>query len=515
MANRNLLHPMLLNIWALIHHSSFVITGTRMAQNPITAIVFREGNVEWTTLRPVKSGYDVGEYRTAKVAPVGTVLDFAAAETPAAIRRICGHIRSDLCAGLPSDKTLMRVVDLPTSDPAEMKGMVDLQVDKFSPFPVEHMTVALEVLSQKEKTSRVLIVALQREIVETFGRALGQAGLLPRWIDVQVMGWWSMLKERGEIPEKGRKVILLLEKTGTELIACQDGMPVVFRSLGSGQGLSEEDFFSELADETAYTLTTLEAERGAVDGVKMDLWHGAFKAPPKVVVPDVTLSAVPPPANGPPPTLVEKLRLACGVEVDCRSLDTLPPLTEGLARRTAAKGDTALNLAPPEWRTQEHGRRTKKSLLFASVVFLVVWLAGVAAFLGGLKLQENRLDQWKSSVAVREKSAARVKELKDKITSFEQYADRSRSALECLREISALLPQGVEITSFSYKKGASLSLRGECATPEPIYSFVQALQQSPLFTEVKTEGVRSKMGQRGVQTSEFSLTASLPGGEKK
>ena len=423
--------------------------------------------------------------------------------------------KSDLCAGLPSDKTLMRVVDLPTSDPAEMKGMVDLQVDKFSPFPVEHMAVALEVLSQKEKTSRVLIVAIQREIVETFGQALGQAGLLPRWIDVQVMGWWYLLKEQGEIPEKGRNVILLLEKTGTELIVCQDGIPVVFRSLGSGQGLSEEDFFSELADETAYTLTTLEAERGAADGVKLGLWYGAVKAPPKLVVPDAVPLKAPPPAGGPPAALVEKLREACGIEVDSRSLDSLPPLTEGLARRTAAKGDTALNLAPPEWRTQEHGRRTKKSLLIASVAFLVVWLAGVSGFIGGLKVQESRRDQLKSSVAVLEKSAAKVKELKDKITSFEQYADRSRSALECLREISALLPQGVELSSFSYKKGASLSLRGECATPEPIYSYVQALQQSPLFTEVKTEGVRSKMGQSGVQKSEFSLTASLPGEEKK
>jgi Tfp pilus assembly protein PilN len=329
------------------------------------------------------------------------------------------------------------------------------------------------------------------------------------------MGWWSLLKEQGAIPEKGRNVILLLEKTGTELIVCQDGIPVVFRSLGSGQGLSEEEYFSELADETAYTLTTLEAERGAADGVKVGLWYGAVKAPPKVVVPNTVPPKAQVAAGASPAVLVEKLREACGVEVDSRSLDSLPPLTEGLARRTAAKGDTALNLAPPEWRTQESGRRTKKSLLIASVAFLVVWLAGVSAFIGGLKIQENRRDQMKSSVAVLEQSAAKVKELKDKISSFEQYADRSRSALECLREITALLPQGVDLSSFSYKKGSTLSLRGECGTPEPIYSYVQALQQSPLFTEVKTEGVRSKASQGGVQKSEFSLTAGLPGEESK
>ena len=85
-----------------------------------------------------------------------------------------------------------------------------------------------------------------------------------------------------------------------------------------------------------------------------------------------------------------------------------------------------------------------------------------------------------------EQSAAKIASLTNKIASLTQYGNRSHSALECLREISALLPQGVDLSSFSYKKGASLSLRGECGTP------------------VKTEGVRSKTGPSGVQKSEFS-----------
>ena len=483
-----------------------------MAQNPITAIFFREEIAEWTTLRPVKSGYEVAEHRTVDIA---TTVDFSAAETSVAIKAACAHIKGDLCAALPADKTLMRVVDLPTADPLELRGMADLQVDKFSPFPIEHMAVAVEVLSQKENASRVLIVAVQREIVETFGKTLGAAGLLPHWIDVHIMGWWSLLKEQGAIPEKGRAVLLLLEKNGAELIVSQDGSPVVFRSLGSGQGLTEDEYFSELADETAYTLTTLEAERGAVDGMKISLWYGIVKAPPKVVLPGLEPTEHPATMDGAPVGLVEKLREGCGVEVDSRSLDTLSPLTEGLARRIAAKGDAALNLAPPEWRTQESGRRTKKSLLVASAAFLAIWLVGVIGFSVGLKMQETRRDKMKASIAILEQSADKVRELKDKITSFEQYADRSRSALECLREVSALLPEGVDLSSFSYKKGVSVSLRGECATPEPIYNFVQALQQSALFIEVKTEGVRSKTVQSGGQKSEFSVTATLPGEEKK
>ena len=160
----------------------------------------------------------------------------------------------------------MRVVDLPTSDPAEMAGMVELQVDKFSPFPVEHMAVAFELLSQKETSSRVLIATVQREIVENLGAAFREAGILPHWIDVEVMGWWTLLKEQGELPETGRTVLLILDGNGAELIICEDGIPVVIRSLGTAAGVSEDEFYAELADEIGYTLTTLEAEQRSAAG---------------------------------------------------------------------------------------------------------------------------------------------------------------------------------------------------------------------------------------------------------
>ena len=53
----------------------------------------------------------------------------------------------------------MRAVALPTLVESEIKGMVDLQVDKFAPFPLEHMVVGLETLEQKEGSTRVLVAA--------------------------------------------------------------------------------------------------------------------------------------------------------------------------------------------------------------------------------------------------------------------------------------------------------------------------------------------------------------------
>ena len=75
--------------------------------------------------------------------------------------------------------------------------------------------------------------------------------------------------------------------------------------------------------------------------------------------------------------------------------------------------------------------------------------------------------------------------------------------------LDAVLPPGVELSSFTYRKGRTVSLRGESANVTPIYDYIEALEQSPLFIEVKPEGVTQAPG--GRRNPEFRLTARMPG----
>jgi hypothetical protein len=109
-----------------------------------------------------------------------------------------------------------------------------------------------------------------------------------------------------------------------------------------------------------------------------------------------------------------------------------------------------------------------------------------------------------------EKPALEIRRLRAKVREFTQYADRSNSALECLRVVAETLPRGTELTSFVYRKGNTLSLRGEAEAPDMVYAFIQAVEKTEHFPEVKSDGVSTRTTPQGPR-SQFGATIRLPG----
>ena len=146
----------------------------------------------------------------------------------------------------------------------------------------------------------------------------------------------------------------------------------------------------------------------------------------------------------------------------------------------------------------------------AATIFLAVWLAGIGLFMTLLNVQRGRLARLQAQVEAMEGPALEIRRLRAKVVEFSQYADRRHSALECLRIVSGALPDGMELTSFIYRKGNALSLRGEADAPEKVYAFMQALEQTTQFPEVKSEGISTRNTPQGSR-SQYAVTIRLPG----
>jgi hypothetical protein len=246
--------------------------------------------------------------------------------------------------------------------------------------------------------------------------------------------------------------------------------------------LAEDDLAQELAQEVAFTLMTLELEHGTLP-YDLTVW-----------------------GRGDSHMFLERhLAQQTVGHVTRKSLDALPPVCEGLARRGVEKG--AINLVPETWKAARQTRRFRRQMVGALVAVLGVWLLGMGGVMGGVYYQKMTLDSLQDALTRLSGPALEVNDLRHRVVTVERYADTSHSALECLREVSEMQPAGVDLTSFSYTKGETLKLVGEATDNGLIYEFKDRLDGSKLFAGV-TLGSQSQNRSRNKWT--FDMDLKLP-----
>ena len=456
-----------------------------MAMSWITGVCIQQNRLEWTVLRRAKESWEVSDQGHADLPGSEGAPDGISA---AALKPHLRHFKGRISVALPTGRVLLRMALLPSTDAAELRGMAELQTDKFSPFPVEAVAAGAEVLEAAGTSSLVAMAVVRRDHVEAAGRAFQEAGALPDVVDVEALGWWWVLKQSGRIPALGSQIILRATAHGLDMVVARDGAPLLFRALPmSPPTEASPDWTGECAEEVADSLTSLETEWGGAGVPTLHVFHAA----------DVRTDCL------------AALQKALGLEAAfAHPLGELPAVSEGIARRAVQPArPLAMDLAPEAWRAADAVRQTRRRLLRAATVFLAAWLAGIGLFMTLLNVQRGRRARLQAEVEAMEGPALEIRRLRAKVLEFSQYADRSHSALECLRIVSAALPEGMDLTSFIYRKGNSLSLRGQSDAPDTVYSFNLALENTRLFPEVKSEGTSTPPGKR----SQFGVTIRLPG----
>jgi len=461
-----------------------------MSVSWITGVCVQQNRLEWTVLRRMKESWEISEQGSAPI-PESDVPGEGV--PPAVLKPHLKSFQGKISIALPTDRVLLRVALLPTLDADELRGMAELQTDKFSPFPVEAVASGAEVLEASEASSLVAMAVVRNTDVDAAGQSFQEAGVLPDVVDVAALGWWWGLQQGDWVPSHGSQIFLRSTVDSLDMVLIRDGAPLVFRSLSvppaEGTDVEQKEWLDDCTEEISYSLTSLETEWGGAELPTLHVFH----------------------AEGLPAHWADPLQQALQLDsVFIHPLELLPTLSEGVARRLAEPTQSVtMDLAPEAWREADVVRRSRRGLLRAATVFLVVWLMSIGIFWTWLNLERGQMERLQAEVESVEGPAKEIRRLRSKVRDFTQYADRSHSALECLRIISESLPQGVDLTQFIYRKGNALSLRGIANLPDYAYTFISTLQEMKHFPEVSSEGITTKDSR-----SQFGVKIVLPGEEE-
>ena len=429
----------------------------------------------------------------------------------AAAKRFGTH---EVVLSMPLKSLLVKVSRTSVEDCDRLSEVASEEIGSVSPFPDETPVAGTETVAETDRDLVSVFAALPEAGASEIGDALDEAKVRVLRTDVTALGWlrtlWPVIfggtgngergMENGDDPTLDtqlltldtqpstgdRKVVLMDFDDGWDMVVLDESAPSLLRGLGD---ITDP---AELGREVMLSLL----RAGVATETKEIVIFSKTPVDEGIVA---RLSQLAP---------VRCVPLLGNGEWGTGDGEALFGGVEGVARRT--QEGSSLDVTPADWAELRTEARFKRKLF----AFLVAAAAGWVLLMGvlfGVPFVYGQMTERQKTLSKRHARAyGEVKEMRDKVKLVQQYSDHARGSLEMLKAVSDRMPEGITLTSFTYRRGERLSIVGEAEQPTDVYEFKNALTEAAteddekLFTEVTLTGPSQS---RGVH--KFSIEGSF------
>lgn len=417
--------------------------------------------------------------------------DEAQSEMLADVVEAEGFSRRGVIGCLPRQVVNLRMLDLPSTDPAEIGGMVDLQFGKQVPYSRDEVVADYRVLgSPREGYTRVMLVVVQRGVLRERFSLFEDAGLDVTQIVVSseaVVDWMQAagIQQEGA----GAVVVLDIDAAGTDVVVVSDGALQFTRGIQIGaEQLAAGSGAGELAGEVSQ----------AIEICRGDL--------PDLEISRVVLTGAAPADGG----LADRLGEQLGVPVERVGAESvLEPGTGGADPSTAAQTVSLTALIGVAAGSRDRGMklfpdsvcmrrrlidRARGLTLFGLLVIGLLFVGSLHATLK-YSVRKQRLDRLTDQVKHTQPIVQRVLNMQEVMRVVGKRRDARFSALNILGEIRQVQTEDVVLdkVDVDIARGQIL-VSGAGLSRRDIRTLVNNLEQSPLFVNVKEGGATSREG---------------------
>lgn len=369
-----------------------------------------------------------------------------------------GESGREAVLALPLNRLLVKMVRVPSeTDPVEFSTPV---LQAASPFPDEPLTVSCETVREDAEGKIVLAAALPEGAADDIAEALDAEKLSVTRIDALVLGQlrgvWSALGE-----SSARRLVVMRSVDCLSLVVLDGAEPSAIRAVSDASDLRREVFQTLLEAEDFGGARKL----GEIVVIENDESDERGKKDESAQVPhDPQDHPVKYDPLAPLADLAPIRHVTVGADA----------ALVGVAERSQDAG--VLNALPASWQEVLEETRFKRKLTRYLTVAGVLWVLAVAVLIGvpfGFDMMTNHQ---KSLSKQHQRQYAVVKEMKAKVDLIHKYSDHARGALEIMKAVSDRLPEGITLSSWTYKRDDGVRVSGEAeGEAEPVYVFKDSM----------------------------------------
>jgi type IV pilus assembly protein PilM len=171
------------------------VASISLGSNPATVgLDIGTDHIRVAQVKPVGAGFQLTGYNMVGV-PMGAVVEGEIVDVEAVAASIRELVRTsglrvkDCAIGVSNQKVVVRLIDQPFMERAELQGAIQYQAQDYIPIPIEDAILDFQIIGDYMTTAdehmmEVLLVAAQRDMVGNAVRAVEEAGLRLQQIDV-------------------------------------------------------------------------------------------------------------------------------------------------------------------------------------------------------------------------------------------------------------------------------------------------------------------------------------------
>ena len=146
--------------------------------------------------------------------PAGAVQNNMVVDKETVVRTVKSLIQANgirstnVICGVPGRAVIIKKIELPTQDEKELEANVEFEANNVIPENLENVNLDYQVLTNDGKRMDILLVAVKKEIINSYAEVIREAGLSPAIMDVDYFAMENMHEMNYE-PNPGEIVGLI------------------------------------------------------------------------------------------------------------------------------------------------------------------------------------------------------------------------------------------------------------------------------------------------------------------